>query len=128
VLSITLVENVKFEAECRGHKLIVDQPTEDGGSNAGMTPVELFIASLGSCVAYFAVVFCQRRRIPAYGLKVKLDWDYAEDPHRIGSIRINITLPAKLEETQRAGLLRMVKGCTVHNTIRNQLKMTFTIK
>jgi putative redox protein len=128
MMKISLIENVKFEAECRGHRIILDQPIEDGGSDAGMTPVEAFIASLGSCVAYFATVFCQRRKIPTQGLNVELDWEWAEDPHRIGSIKVDVSLPAKLNAAHRAGLLRMVKGCTVHNTMRNQLKMTFTIK
>jgi putative redox protein len=128
MMKISLIENVKFEAECRGHKITLDQPVEDGGSDTGMTPVEAFIASLGSCAAYYAVVFCQRRKIPADGLNVELDWEWAEDPHRIGSIRISIALPAKLGETQRAGLLRMVKGCTVRNTIRNQPDMTYIIQ
>jgi putative redox protein len=128
MMRISLIENVKFEADCRGHRITLDQPIEDGGSDAGMTPVEAFIASLGSCIAYFAVMFCQRRKISADSLHVELDWEWAEDPHRIGSIKVDVSLPAKLDEAQRAGLLRMVKGCTVHNTIRNQPKMAFTIK
>jgi uncharacterized OsmC-like protein len=119
MMSVSLIENVKFEVECRGHKLIVDQPQEDGGSNAGMSPVELFIASLGTCVGYFASIFCQRRRVPSAGMRMELDWEWAEDPHRVGVIDIRITLPAKLGEKEKAGLMRMVKGCTVHNTLRN---------
>jgi putative redox protein len=119
MMTVTLLEKVKFEAELRGHKLIVDQPKEDGGTNAGMTPVELFVASLASCVGYYATVFCQRRKISPEGMRVGADWKMAEEPHRIGAIEIKITLPAKLGEKEKAGLLRMVEGCTVHNTMRH---------
>ena len=128
MMTVRLIEKVKLEAECRGHRVILDQPINEGGSDAGMTPVELFIASLGSCIGYFAVVFCERRKIPAKGLNIELDWKWAEDPHRIGSIKADITLPARLDQKEKAGLLRIVKGCTVHNTMRNPPDMAFTIK
>jgi len=128
MMKVTLVENVKFEAECRGHRVTLDQPVEDGGADAGMTPVELFIASLGSCVAYFATMFCQRRKIPPDGLAVELSWDWAEDPHRVGAIDVKITLSKKPSGKEKAGLLRMVKGCTVHNTMHHPPKIEFTIK
>jgi uncharacterized OsmC-like protein len=119
-MKISLIEKVKFEAECRSHKVITDQPIEDGGSDAGMSPVELLVASLGTCVGYYASVFCQRHKIPTDGLKVELDWEFAEDPHRIGSIEARIKLPAKLNEKEKAGILRMVRGCTVHNTLESK--------
>jgi len=127
-MKISLIENVKFEAECRGHRIVLDQPIDDGGSDAGMTPVELFIASLGSCIAYYAVIFCQRRKIPSDDLNVELGWEWAEDPHRVGAIDLTITLRKKLTEKEKTGLLRMVKGCTVHNTMRNLPEIAFTIK
>ena len=43
---------VRFEAEARGHKILCDQPAENGGSNAGMTPPEFLLASLGTCAGY----------------------------------------------------------------------------
>ena len=33
--------DLKFEAVARGHKVVCDQPPENGGSDAGMTPPEL---------------------------------------------------------------------------------------
>nr|MDO8133568.1 OsmC family protein [Candidatus Njordarchaeum guaymaensis] len=127
MMKISLIENVKFEAECRGHRIVLDQPVDDGGSDAGMTPIELFVASLGSCIAYYAVVFCQRHKIPSDGLNVELGWEWAEDPHRVGAIDVKITLRMKLGEKEKTGLLRMVKGCTVHNTMCNLPEIAFTI-
>jgi uncharacterized OsmC-like protein len=120
MMKISLIEKVKFQAECRSHNVIVDQPIEDGGTDAGMSPVELLVASLGTCIGYYITVFCQRHEIPTDGLKVELAWEFAEDPHRIGSIEARIKLPAKLDEKKKAGLLRMVRGCTVHNTLESK--------
>jgi uncharacterized OsmC-like protein len=128
MMTISLIENVKFQVECRNHKVILDQPVEDGGSNAGMTPVELFIASFGACIGYYACVFFQRRKIPASGLRVELDWSSAENPHRVGIIEARINLPTKLGEKEKAGLLRTVRGCTIHNTldIKPEIRIVLT--
>ncbi len=40
------------------HRIITDQAVEDGGQDAGMGPVELFVGSVASCVAYFVGQFC----------------------------------------------------------------------
>jgi uncharacterized OsmC-like protein len=127
MMKISLIEKMKFQAECRSHKVISDQPVEDGGSDAGMAPVELLIASLGTCIGYYVTIFCQRRKISADGLKVELDWKFAENPHRVGSIEARITLPIKLDEKDRAGLLRMARGCTVHNTFESKPETRFTL-
>jgi uncharacterized OsmC-like protein len=44
----------RFVLEVRGHQLYVDQPREAGGSDAGPTPTELFVASLAGCVGFYA--------------------------------------------------------------------------
>ena len=45
-------EGDRFALTIRGHRIVVDQPVEDGGGDAGPTPTELFVASLASCVAF----------------------------------------------------------------------------
>ena len=35
------------------HRVVTDQPVEDGGQDAGMSPVELFVGSLAGCVGLF---------------------------------------------------------------------------
>src|SRR5450759_146811 len=44
----------KFDINIRGHVVRVDQPVKDGGEDTAPTPTELFIASLASCVAFYA--------------------------------------------------------------------------
>lgn len=110
-------KNFQTSVNCRGLSITVDQPKEDGGDNAGLSPTELLVASLGSCIVYYAVVFLERRKVPATGLKVILDWEYAENPRRIGKINASISLDAELDEKQKKGLLKIAQSCTVHNTL-----------
>jgi hypothetical protein len=45
-----------FHITTGAHIVITNQPTEDGGSDAGMMPVELFSESL--CVGYSVASYC----------------------------------------------------------------------
>lgn len=116
-LVVRHVENVKFEVECRGHKVIVDQPREEGGSDTAMTPLELLNASLAACVGYYVALFLQRRSVSLKGLEVSSTWETTESPHRVARIFVSIKLPAELSEPQRRALLKTARACTVHNTL-----------
>jgi putative redox protein len=39
---------LELEVQVGGHRLAVDEPAEQGGRDAGPTPVELLLAALGS--------------------------------------------------------------------------------
>jgi putative redox protein len=54
---IDYAKNLQFQGSARGHKILGDQPIESGGDDAGMTPPEWFLASLGSCVGFYAVKY-----------------------------------------------------------------------
>ena len=114
---ISWVEGVRLAAEVRNHRVLVDQPLEEGGQDQGVTPVEMFIASLGTCIGSYAVRFFQRHKIPTSGLKIGMEWSYAEQPHRIGTLTSRVYLPIKLDLAMRERLQKVMEGCTVHNSI-----------
>ena len=116
-MRITYKGGVRFNLTSRGHMLVTDQPVEDGGGDAGMSPVELFVGSLGSCVAYFVARYCTRHQIACEGLTIDVDWSYAEQPHRVGTVAIKLHLPAKLTPEQQEKLLKVAHGCTVHQSL-----------
>lgn len=107
----------RFDIVSGRHTIVTDQPVEDGGQDAGMSPVELFVGSLASCVAYFVGRYCARHHIPCDGLTIEAEWSYAEQPHRVGSIGMRIALPASLTPDQRERLLKVAHGCTVHQSL-----------
>jgi uncharacterized OsmC-like protein len=45
---------VWFEASARGHRVVCDQPPDNGGSDRGMTPPEYLLVSLGTCAGFYA--------------------------------------------------------------------------
>jgi uncharacterized OsmC-like protein len=107
----------RFDIISRRHTLVTDQPVEDGGQDAGLSPVELFVGSLASCVAYFVGRFCARHQIACEGFTVEADWSYAERPYRVGAVSLRIKLPAPVTAEQRERLLKVAHGCTVHQSL-----------
>lgn len=116
-LTATFHGGTRYDIVSGSHRIITDQAVEDGGQDAGMGPVELFVGSVASCVAYFVGQFCVRHGIPRDGLTVDAEWTLAEGPHRVGRIDVGIHLPHRITAEQRERLLRVAHGCTVHQSI-----------
>jgi len=105
------LEGVQFEASTRGHRVICDQPAENGGSDQGMTPPEYLLVSLGTCAGFYAAQYMKARSLATQGLEVK-----AMQPARLGKFRIEVIVPG-LDRQHEAGILRAVKACLIHNTL-----------
>jgi putative redox protein len=108
----------RYVVHVRGHELIVDQPADAGGTDVGPTPVELFVASLASCVAHYAGSFLARHDICRDGLQVDTSWKMAENrPARVATVTIRITPPPVMPPELLPALLAVARACTVHNTL-----------
>ena len=116
-LTATYHGGTRYDITNGKHRVITDQPVDDGGNDAGMSPVELFIGSVASCVAYFVGQFCTRHHIPQDGLAVHADWEMAERPHRVGRIDLTIHLPHRISAELEQRLLKVAHGCTVHQSV-----------
>ena len=104
----------------RGHSVLVDQPTAAGGQDAAATPVELLVASLASCVAFYSGRYLTRHGLDREGLTVTADFTMAGDrPARVTSVRLEVSAPG-LPEQRRAAMLAVASHCTVHNTLRQE--------
>ncbi len=108
---------MRYDITSGRHRVVTDQPVEDGGHDAGMSPVELFVGSLASCVGYFIGQFCERHGISRDGLTVDAEWEMAESPHRAGKVNLAIHLPHRLTPEQKERLLKVAQGCTVHQSV-----------
>lgn len=82
-VKITHLNQVKFAIHSRSHSILCDQPAENGGEDTGMTPLELMLASLGSCAAFYAVQYLKTRNLDDSGVEVRSSPRYAESLHRI---------------------------------------------
>jgi uncharacterized OsmC-like protein len=122
-MTVTYRGGSRFDVTSGNHVIVTDQPVNDGGNDAGMSPVELFVGSLASCVGYFVGRYCARHQIPCEGFTVNVDWSYAEQPHRVGAVELRVNLPSDLTPEQRDKLLKVAHGCTVHQSLAGPPKV-----
>jgi uncharacterized OsmC-like protein len=108
---------VQFEASARQHIIPVDQPLENGGYDEGMTPPELFLASLGACAAFYAAQYLRKNKIATEGTRVSVTAEKLKDPARIDNFIIAIKAPSELTAQQRSGVEAAVHSCLIHNTL-----------
>jgi uncharacterized OsmC-like protein len=117
-IRVTHLGGHRLEVGVRGHTIVLDQPVEAGGQDAGPNPTELFVAGLAACVAHYAHGYLSRHGIDPTGLAVDAGFAFAEDrPARVSRIEVRVTPPAALPAASRAAFLAVASHCTVHNTL-----------
>lgn len=116
----------KFEVTARSHRIVCDQPEDNGGADEGMTPPELLLASLATCAGYYAAQYLKARSLKTDRLTVRVNAEKAKQPARLGSFQIEVTAPG-LEGRHEEGLLRAVKACLIHNTLLGLPEILVTV-
>jgi putative redox protein len=115
--TVTYEDGLRFRAIARGHELICDQLVENGGSDAGMTPPELLLASLGTCVMYYAAEYLRARGMSAAGLTITVSAQKGQKPARLVDFKVTLGIPGVDEPRHREGVLRAARSCLIHNTL-----------
>jgi len=120
-------EGDRFRIGIRQHTLLVDQPIDAGGTDVAPTPTELFIASLASCVAFYARRYLARHDLPTTGLVVTATYTMADRPARVGEIKVAVAVPEGVPDERHAALLAMASHCTVHNSLEQSPQVTIEL-
>ena len=113
--SVLWKEGMHFCTHVKSGQLLCDESSEIGA--AYPSAPELLMASLGSCIGAVLVYFANRHDIDLEGMRIDLDWEMAERPHRISRIDIGVAIPARLDEERLATLERVAHTCLIHNTL-----------
>lgn len=108
---------VAVDAVYRGHTIRTDQPERSGGEGSAPAPFDLFLASIATCAAYYALVFCRKRDLSTEGLGLTLDPVRDPEAGRIATLRITLELPEGFPEKYRRAIVRSMDQCAVKRHI-----------
>ena len=106
-----------FETELGKHTLQVDVPASMGGSDRGPTPPEVFVASLGACVAALVANYCNKAKLNTEGLTVDVSYEKASDPTRLIGLKVKVDVPNADISGRENAIKRVADRCPVHQTI-----------
>ena len=127
-VSVEHLGGVQFLIKARQHTIACDQPPENGGYDEGMTPPELLLASLGSCVGFYAAMYLKKHNLSTEGTRIQVSAEKAKAPARMENFRITIEVPAELSNDHRRGIEEAAHHCLIHNTLLNPPKISLEIQ
>jgi ribosomal protein S12 methylthiotransferase accessory factor len=112
-MHIRLLGGKRVAAEYKGFTIATDQPAKAGGEGSAPAPFDLFLASMGTCAAFYVVDFCDARGIPSEGIAVVQRWKRDPDTRLITYIEQEIQLPDGFPSKYEKALVRAASLCTV---------------
>lgn len=115
--------NYKTKIFADGHFIYADEPEELGGTNEGMPPGALLLASLGSCTAITVRMYADRKQFPLEAIKVNLAICPENEMDKGTVIERKIEFTGNLDEEQRKRLLIIADKCPIHKILSNPIKI-----
>jgi putative redox protein len=112
-------EGYTHEVEIEGGQtIVVDEPPDAGGNDAGPSPTRLVAAGLAGCIAVTIEMYAERKGWDVGKVETEVDVEYAGFAPI--SFVVTLRLPAELSEEQRARLLVVARKCPVHKLIAGE--------
>ncbi len=71
--------NMRVEGQAREHTVVIDQPSQMGGSDAGPNPMETLLMALGTCVCTVAAIVARQQKIALRGFSIEVEGDFDLD-------------------------------------------------
>jgi putative redox protein len=110
----------------RHHVYHVDEPVADGGTDTMVSPTEMLMGALGSCMAITCKMYADRKGMKLDAVEIDLDFkrfsglDYANytgDAQFVHEVRETFTFHGDLTDDERAKLLEIASKCPVSRVL-----------
>jgi putative redox protein len=100
--------------QIRSHTLLADVSAEEGGSDAGPSPHDLYDAALGACKALTVMWYARKKGIPVDDVKTVVERDDTQE--RAGTYKLvtRLQITGALSDAQLQELSNVAQKCPVH--------------
>lgn len=116
-MKITFEGNKKVKVRVKNFDVWTDQPVEHGGDASAPTPIDLFLASLGSCCGVFVLHFLKQHSLPE-NVYLTLDPIWNINDYVIEKINVTIHTPADFPPKYENALIEVAKRCLVARHVK----------
>lgn len=118
-MEITFDGGKVITAHSNGHKIMTDQPLDNGGGNTAPAPFDLFLASIGTCAGIYVKSFCDNRKIPTDNIKIIQKTEFSKETGLPVNLTLDIQLPADFPEKYKDSVINVAELCKVKKSIAN---------
>lgn len=91
---------------------------EAESAETSYSPFHMLASAVATCTLSVLHAWAANARIPAEGLAIEVGWSFVEDPHRVGTMTVDIDWPG-LPENRRNAAQRVADLCTVKVTMKH---------
>lgn len=125
ITAIVEIDRSRYQTKIfsNGHFIYADEPETLGGTDEGMSPGALLLASLGSCTAITVRMYADRKEMPLEAIKVELAILEKEGNEQETSITRHIELIGNLDAAQRKRLMLIAEKCPIHKILKNPINI-----
>jgi putative redox protein len=123
ITAVTELDRSKYKTKVfsGGHVLYADEPLEIGGTDDGMNPYALLLASLGSCTAITIRMYADRKNYQLETVRIELALVLSTDVMVPTRITRNMIFTGALTEEEKSRLTLIADKCPVHKLLSNPI-------
>ena len=97
-IQVSFAGGKRINAQIGGHTIYTDQSLDEGGQNSAPSPLQLCLASMGTCAAVYVLAYLESRDLPSQGVRLTQNQVFDEKLHRITEVTMDIQLPPEIPE------------------------------
>jgi putative redox protein len=123
ITAVTELDRSKYKTKVfsGGHVLYADEPLEIGGTDDGMNPYALLLASLGSCTAITIRMYADRKNYQLETIRIELALVLSADVMVPTRISRNMVFTGALTQEEQSRLTLIADKCPVHKLLSNPI-------
>ncbi|MDB4584032.1 OsmC family protein [Draconibacterium sp.] len=132
VVDMSWTDNLAFEADMDGHKVIIDATKESGGNDLGPRPKKLMLTALAGCTGIDVIMILKKMKVVPEAFHVIVEGELAEEhPKYYNRMKIVYQFKGKdlsMDKLKKAVKLSEEKYCGVTAVYRKAIEMETEIK
>ena len=96
---------------------------EAASAEMSYSPFHMLASGLATCTFSVLHSWATHAKIPIDDLTLDVQWSFADDPHRVGEMRVIFEWPS-LPANRLAAAKRVAEMCTIHATLMHPPRIT----
>ena len=132
IVDLAWKQNMAFETDMDGHKLVIDASVEGGGDDLGPRPKKLMLTALAGCTGIDVIMILKKMKIIPEAFNVIVEGGLTEEhPKRYNELTVIYQFKGKdlpMEKLEKAVKLSEEKYCGVSAVYREVMDIKTEIR
>jgi putative redox protein len=132
IVDMAWTDKVAFETEIKGHKIVVDALSDEGGGDLGPPPKRLMLAALGGCTGIDVIMILKKMKVEPEAFHVIVEADVTEEhPKHYTKMKVVFQFKGKnlpMDKLEKAVKLSEEKYCGVTAVYKKAMQLETEIR